>query len=163
MRVRLTLLDGGDNYSEVYPSEAAARARLEKLKDRAADIVGAVQIEPAGKPRTVQEVLQRYHCLTAHLIAESLGYFTPNAAANVILSYIRGEAFFCEFYTHIGGMYKGEWPSEEKVMEVGKEVIQSAFRKRHHHKGYMASYELARALIEKVRNGGEGPVFASWF
>jgi hypothetical protein len=38
------------------------------------------------KPRSQADVLQRLPCLVAHLIVESLGYFTPEAAANAIAS-----------------------------------------------------------------------------
>ena len=50
------------------------------------------------KTRSQSDVLQRLPCLVAHLIAESLGYFTPEAAANAIAYYTKGEAFFCEWY-----------------------------------------------------------------
>jgi len=38
----------------------------------------------AKKSRTQAEVLHRLPYLVAHLIAESLGYFTPQSAANAI-------------------------------------------------------------------------------
>jgi hypothetical protein len=163
MRVRLTLLDGGDGYTEVYPSEESARARIEEiLRAGADDIVSSIQIEPAGKPRTQREILQRYPCLVGHMICESLGYFTPDAAAGALLAYIEGRPFACEWYTHMGGMYKGEWPSDEKLLQVGKDVIERSFRGRHHHRGYMAHYPNAKALVDHVGGGGKGPIFASW-
>ena len=45
------------------------------------------------KIRNQADVLHRLPCLVAHLIAESLGYFTPEAAANAIAYYTKGEAF----------------------------------------------------------------------
>ena len=52
----------------------------------------------ARKVRSQADVLQRLPCLVAHLICESLGYYTPQAAANAIAYFTRGEAFFCEWY-----------------------------------------------------------------
>jgi len=92
------------------------------------------------------------------MICESLGYFTPNAAANAILRYKRGEPFYCEWYTHIAGGF-----DKEKVLRVGKDVIKWSFQNRSHHVGYMAHYPRARAIVEHVRQGGEGPILASWF
>ena len=158
MRIRLTLLGGGDNSTEVYSSESAALARLDELKNRAAGIVGSVQIEPAGKPRTAHEVLHQYPCLVSHMICESLGYFTPQAAAEALLAYIEGRPFACEYYSHLAGGF-----DEAKLLVVGKEVIERAFSGRHRHRGYMAHYPTAKALVEHVREGGKGPQLASWF
>ena len=110
------------------------------------------------RPDTIKEVLDRYPCLVGHMICESLGYFTPESAANALLFYIRGEPFSCEWYTH---MARG-W-DEKKLLEVGRQVVERAYRGRHHHYGYMAHYPQAKALVEHVRAGGQGPVFASWF
>ena len=158
MRVRLTLPQAGDNYTEVYPDQETARARIRELEEHA-NWLGQIQIQiPAGKPRTVQEVLQRFPCLVGHMICQSLGYFTPNAAAGALLAYIEGQAFACEYYTLLAGGF-----SEAKLLEVGKEVIERAFRGRHHHRGYMAHYPTAKTLVEHVNGGGEGPQLASWF
>lgn len=120
-------------------------------------------LKTATTPATIKEVMDRWPRLTAHLICQSLGYFTPGAAARAILNYKRGEPNCCEYYTHMGGMYKGEWPSDATLLEVGRKTLESAVRGRHHHYGYMAHYPQARALVEHVRRGGEGPLFASWF
>ena len=86
--------------------------------------------------RTQSGVLQRLPCLVAHLIAESLGYFTPEAAANAIAYYTRGEAFFCEWYH--------DWASKrcrntkadlrDTVLEVGELAIRNAVSRRSHHR-----------------------------
>lgn len=107
---------------------------------------------------TTEEVLHRWPRLVSQLICESLGYFTPRAAANAILEYKRGHAFYCEWYVHMAGGY-----NREKVLEVGREVIKQAIRTRKYHRGYMADYPTARALVEQVRRGGPDPLFASWF
>lgn len=118
--------------------------------------------------RSQKDVLQRLPCLTAHLIAESLGYFTPEGAANAIVYYTEGEAFFCEWYY--------DWASKrfasgntkcvglrDTVQEVGQLAIQNAYQRRHHHRGPMAEFKRALAIVLHVRRGGQGPIFASWF
>jgi len=109
-------------------------------------------------PDTIQEVLERYPRLTAHLICESLGYFTPEAAANAIMHHRRKESFACEWYIHMAQGF-----NTQRLIEVGRKTIERAFRSRHHHQGFMAHYPQARALVEHVRGGGQGPLFASWF
>jgi hypothetical protein len=159
MRVRLTLPDAGENNTEVYPSVKAARARIAELQERA-PWLGQLQVEmgPAGKPQTRKEVLHRYPCLIGHIICDSLGYFTPQSAAGALLAYIEGQSFACEWYCHMAGGY-----NHDKLLQVGKQVVERAFRSRRHHRGYMAHYPQAKALVQHVRGGGEGPVFASWF
>jgi hypothetical protein len=120
------------------------------------------------KVRSQSDVLQRLPCLVAHLICESLGYFTPQSAANAIAHHTKGEAFFCEWYH--------DWASKrfanrntkcadvrDTVLEVGQLAIQNAFHRRTHHRGPMADFKRALALVVHVHQGGEGPVFASWF
>jgi hypothetical protein len=101
----------------------------------------------------------------AHLICESLGYFTPQAAANAIAYYTRGEPFSCEWYY--------DWASKrchrtgaglrDNVREVGELAIHNAVNRRSRHRGPMAEFKRALALVLHVRQGGDGPVFASWF
>ena len=110
------------------------------------------------QPKNATEVLQRYPRLTGHLICESLGYFTPGAAANAIKDHIEKRPCFCEWYTHMAGGYH-----EEKVLQVGIDTLRRTFEHRHHHRGYMSEYAQAKMLVDHVLAGGEGPVFASWF
>lgn len=114
-------------------------------------------------PQNQQEVLQRYPILVSHMICCSLGYFTPSSAANALLCYIQGEPMFCEWYSHMaGGMHPPSF-DHEKLKEVGRRVLEDSVQYRRNHTGYMASYQRARALVEYVRSGREGPVLASWF
>ena len=119
------------------------------------------------KTRTQAEVLQHLPCLVAHLIAESLGYFTPEAAANAVAYYTKGEPFFCEWYY--------DWASKRftsgntkcadvcgTVKEVAELAIRNAVTSRSHHRGPMAEFKRALAIVLHVRQGGEGSVFASW-
>jgi len=121
-------------------------------------------VQPKFEPPTNQkEALNRYPILVSHMICQSLGYFTPKSAANALLAYIQGEPFFCEWYSHqAGGMHPPSF-EPEKLLEVGRRVVEDSFKSRRTHHGYMADYHRARALVEHVRQGGEGPVFASWF
>jgi hypothetical protein len=118
--------------------------------------------------RNKQDVLQHLPCLTAHLIAESLGYFTPESAANAIACYTRGEGFYCEWYYDRAERRLASGNTEcdglrDTVKEVGELALQSAIRRRSHHRGPMAEFQRALALVRHVRRGGQGPMFASWF
>ncbi len=115
------------------------------------------------KTRSHSEVLQHLPCLTAHLIAESLGYFTPEGAANAIAHYTRGEAFHAEWYYDWASKRRTNSDLRDTVKEVGELAIKNAVSRRAHHRGPMAEFRRALALVLHVRQGGDGPVFASWF
>ncbi len=110
------------------------------------------------RPQTKQDVMRRYPYLVSHMICESLGYFTPGAAAMAVRHHMMGEANFCEWYVHMAQGY-----DEKKVIAVGVDTIRRAFQNRHHHHGYMAEVELAKRLVLRELVTGEGPLFASWF
>ncbi len=112
-----------------------------------------------AKPMSTKEALNRWPRLTAHMICESLGYFTPEAAARALLMHKRGQPNWCEWYIHMTG-YSA---NDQKLVQVGRETIGRAVKHRKSHTGYMAHYPNARALVEHVRKGGQGPMFASWF
>jgi hypothetical protein len=117
-----------------------------------------IPLTPLERERMDRDtILRRYPRLVAHLICESLGYFTPGAAANAIRAYREGETFPCEWYVHMAQGF--DWA---KLLEVGKKVIGRAFQYRRLHRGYMADYRLARKLVEAELQG-HGPIFASWF
>lgn len=109
------------------------------------------------RPQTTEEVLRRYPRLVAHMVCDSLGYFTPAAAANALRAYMQKQPCYCEWYVHMAGGF-----NEQKVLEVGRKVVERAFRSRHHHYGYMAHYPQARQLVQEELQG-HGPIFASWF
>jgi hypothetical protein len=114
------------------------------------------------KTRSQTDVLQRLPCLTAHLICESLGYFTPEAAANAIAHYTRAEAFHCEWY-YDWASKRSKTDPRATVLKVGELAIQNTVKRRAHHRGPMAEFKRALALVCHVRQGGEGPMFASRF
>ncbi len=107
---------------------------------------------------STDDVIRRFPRIVSHMICESLGYFTPSAAANAVIFHKRGEPFFCEWYTSFAQGF-----DRSKVIEVGGQVLKSAIALRRFHKGYMADYGRARGIVERVRRGGKGPEFASWF
>jgi hypothetical protein len=116
---------------------------------------------------TTEDVLKRWPRLTAHLICQSLGYFTPRSAANAIAHHVAGERFGCEWYWDWATKWKAsaklDKPFDEVLRDVGREVLQRAFCDRHIHKGFMADYRVAWALVERSRQGLGDPLFASWF
>ena len=105
---------------------------------------------------TAEEVLKRYPRLTAHLICESLGYFTPRSAALAIQSHRAERAHACEWYLHLSG-------NGRSLLQVGADTLRRAFRNRRHHRGYIAHYPQARELVERERRRpGPGTVLSSW-
>lgn len=104
-----------------------------------------------------EHAIRRWPRIVGHLIAESLGYFTPEDAANALLHFKRGQKCWCEWFTHMAGI------SRKPMLQVGAETIRRAIRQRRCHRGYMSSYELALKIVRQRIATGRGPVFASWF
>ncbi len=113
---------------------------------------------------TQQVVMKRYPRITSHLIAHSYGYFSPRSAANAVLSYLNDRAFWCEWYMHMASFRKGE-DRDSIIKDVGRDTLKAAIEYRHNHKGFMASYRQARAIIAAEVEGLNDPMtcFASWF
>jgi len=99
---------------------------------------------------TRTEVLRRYPRVVAHVIAESLGYATPDLAAKIVADAIQGQPNYCEW---IASCYGGE----------PRKAVRDAIVRRHRHQGYMASYRQALELVRQYAATGEQPLFASWF
>jgi len=107
---------------------------------------------------TVEETMAKYPRLTAHLICQSLGYFTPSAAARAIQAHKLHQPYHCEWYMGIAS-YSGK-----DIKEVNAETLNRAFKHRHYHKGFMSSYEVAKRLVdETLKDSRNEPIFASWF
>jgi len=102
------------------------------------------------KQESPHDIIRRYPCLVAHLIAESLGYATPTKAALILSDAKNRKENYCEW---IAACYRGN----------ARQAVQDAIRNRHHHKGYMAEYKLAKALVDRALKDGREPIFASWF
>jgi hypothetical protein len=102
------------------------------------------------KELSVQETMKRYPCITAHVIAESLGYATPSCAAWILKDAREGRKNYCEW---IYSCYTSD----------PLEAVRNAIKNRHYHRGFMADYRLARALVQKAIETGQEPLFGSWF
>ena len=105
---------------------------------------------PREKPTTPEEFARRYSRVTAHIIAESLGYATPARAAQIGLDGLHNRENWCEYvYTCFD--------------RNARACLKQAIKYRHHHRGYMAEYRLAKKLVDRYLETGEQPLFASWF
>lgn len=113
------------------------------------------------KECTTKEVMERYPRIIAHLIAESLGYFTPRSAALAIIKAKNNEPYYCEWYCSCAEKY-GETYNKKNLTRVTKEILEQAIKYRHGHKGYMASYKQAKQIVDRAIKGFE-PTLASWF
>jgi hypothetical protein len=111
-----------------------------------------------------RDVLQRYPRIIAHMICESLGYFTVNSAANALLAYIEKKSYYCEWFDHMAGFQKvGTY--EERMQHITQRTMRDAIRNRKGHRGYMAEYKHAIGLVkaELEREGVTSQMLASWF
>ena len=102
------------------------------------------------KELSVMETMKRYPCITAHIIAESLGYATPSLAARILKDARENRKNYCEW---IYSCY-----TEDPVR-----AVQDSIKRRHSHKGFMSNYKLAYALVRKTIETGDEPLFGSWF
>ena len=108
-------------------------------------------------PTDIDQVLLRYPLLTAHLVCESLGYMSPMGAASAILAHIRQQPFFCEWYMDSAG------GSSDRVLAFGRRTLDSAFRRRRFHRGYMADFRHALQLVNAaIRYQDPFLSFQSW-
>lgn len=90
-----------------------------------------------GKPISRDEIMKKYPRITAHIIAESLGYASPSCAAAILCDAVENKKNYCEC---IYSCYYGD-----PLL-----AMKSAIRNSHHHKGFMAEYKLALALVRKA-------------
>ncbi|MCI0341310.1 MAG: hypothetical protein L0216_09195 [Planctomycetales bacterium] len=98
-----------------------------------------------------EDYLRRFPRLVAHVICRSLGYATPICAARILRDADRGGMNGCEW---IASCYGGD----------PVPAVRLAIRGRHHHRGYMADYGTALALVREVLAHGEpNGMLASWF
>jgi hypothetical protein len=114
---------------------------------------------------TKEQAIRRWPRLVAHMICESLGYFSPQVAANALAHYKSGEHFPCEWYSdQCRRQGKGLF-DEATLLQVGKDVVLSAIRRRKHHAGYMSEYQRAIELVkvELKHQGCTSDMLASWF
>ena len=102
------------------------------------------------KELSVKETMKRYPRITAHIIAESLGYATPSCAARILKDAREGRENYCEW---IYSCY-----DKNPLM-----AVRDSIKRRHFHKGFMSDYKRAHALVKQAINEGIEPLFGSWF
>jgi len=108
---------------------------------------------------TVERVLRRCPRIVAHLICESLGWFSVRGAANVIVHYKNREAFYNDLYETLSEHKYGRLPTEEELIEINADFLRKAIVTRHFHSGL--TYDCARAAIQSTLEGN--PKCWSWF
>jgi len=97
-----------------------------------------------------EDYLKRYPRICSHIVSESLGYASPSAAAQILKDAKEGRENWCEWIASCYGCDP-------------RKPVRAAIKNRHHHKGYMAEYKLAKALVDRANQTGEEPLFGSWF
>ena len=102
------------------------------------------------KELSVRETMEKYPRITAHIIAESLGYATPSCAARILKDAREGRENYCEW---IYSCY------DRNPLRA----VQDSIKNRHYHKGFMAEYKRAYALVKRAIETGEEPLLGSWF
>lgn len=102
------------------------------------------------KELPIRETMKRYPRITAHVMAESLGYATPSCAARILKDAKEGRENYCEW---IYSCY------DKNPLRA----VRDSIKRRHHHKGFMAEYRQAYALVKRAIETREEPLFASWF
>lgn len=108
-----------------------------------------------------RDIIKRWPRIIAHLICESLGYFTPRSAANALENFKKNEPFYCEWYCHMANHRSGP-DFNKSLVDVGRDTLKRAIEQRRRHKGYMRDYELAQSVVAAELDG-KSPEFASWF
>lgn len=114
---------------------------------------------------TNEEIARRYPTLTAHVVCESLGYFTPACAARAIRDAVTGKPFFCEWYMHrVRYAPTKEEDYLKAITETTREVLQEAIARRKFHTGMMSSLAAGKAAVARFVTSPEiEPVpFMSW-
>lgn len=106
---------------------------------------------------SMEEALRRWPRLIAHLITESLGYFSPEGAANALLLFKRDQDNYCEWFLHMASV------GRKPIRQVAAETVTRAIRGRAFHCGYMASYQFALRIVQERIATGKEPVLGSWF
>lgn len=120
---------------------------------------------PVNRPMSWEQALQRWPRLVAHMICESLGYFTVQSAANALAHHKAGKSYACEWYSYQCHCRGKGFFDEETLLQVGRDVVLGAIRRRSYHQGYMAEYQQAIALVraELKQRGFTSGMLASWF
>ena len=102
------------------------------------------------KDLSVKDTMSRYPRITAHIVAESLGYATPSCAARILKDAREGKKNYCEW------VYSCYTTDPQKA-------VHDAIRNRHYHTGLMADYKRALGLVKRSIETGDEPLLGSWF
>ena len=102
------------------------------------------------KELSLKETMERYPRITAHIVAESLGYATPSCAARILKDAREGRENYCE------------WVYSCYTTDPLK-AVKDAIRNRHYHTGLMADYRRALGLVKRSIETGQEPLLGSWF
>ena len=71
------------------------------------------------KELSMKETMKRYPLITAHIIAESLGYATPSCAARILMDAIRNR----HYHTGLMANYKRALGLVKRSIETGQEPL----------------------------------------
>lgn len=173
------------------PERAAALARSTVTDSRPVDLPPIIftvslptpETPPAPpKPCTrikdmnCNEIMARWPRMVAHIICESLGYYSPDSAAYALRDMTTGRPAYSEWFMDMasktivrleaGGTsefieapvvwdpddgrarHSVERAYYERLMvAIGRHTLERAYHFRSHHKGFMADYWRARAVI----------------
>jgi len=112
---------------------------------------------------TREMVALKYPRLLAHMICESLGYFSPSAVASALCCYLNGEPCYCEWYDHMA-RFNERKNSRAGMWDMTAAIPFRSFTQRKYHKGSMSSYPAATELIKGLNEGTlPNGMLASWF
>lgn len=96
------------------------------------------------------DAVARWPLLSAHLIAESLGYAVPTLAGIIILDAANGRPNYCEWMMHT---FSGD----------ARKAVQKTFKNRRQHRGFMADFPTALEIVRNYLETQDEPLLASWF
>jgi hypothetical protein len=102
------------------------------------------------KELSLQETMERYPRITAHIIAESSGYAPPSCAARILKDAREGKKNYCEW---IYSCYTTD----------PLKAVQDAIRNRYYHTELIADYTRALELVKRSIETGEEPLLGRWF
>ena len=99
---------------------------------------------------STEDVRKRWLRVTAHVIAESLGYATPDQAAAIVRDGLLLRKNYCEW---VATCYEGD----------ALRVLKDSISRRRYHTGFMAEYRPALQIVRRQNETDLGPGLASWF
>lgn len=135
------------------------------------------------KNHTTEMMLARFPRLIAHMICESLGYYTPQSAALALREIAQGRPSWSEMMMHFTEGHITQLLADGKIrrnlegyitredyeaamIDTGRRFLADTLKHRKHHTGFMSSYSNARAIINYSQTptgkNDIGLAFMSW-